>query len=105
MSGPFRKPRLPPVNRALLAAMGGGLLAWFAFFCYVSEYLPGVWPSRDMSEIEQELKQILSSGATVYMPHSAGFKSATDRWNPWENPSFDVVVEVATEDDVGKTVS
>ena len=47
----------------------------------------------------------LSRDAVIHLPGSGGFDTATDRWNPWRNPQFDVVVEVITEDDVVQTVS
>jgi hypothetical protein len=89
----------------ILTAMGSGLFAWLFLFCNVPGYLSEtVWP-RDSDDVNIELRQRLSPGAKVYLPRSNGFESATDRWIPWENPSFDVVVEVATEEDVGQTVS
>jgi hypothetical protein len=53
----------------------------------------------------QELRNQLSPGAKVYLPDDEGFQIATDRWNVWENPEFDVVIEPAVEDDVGVAVS
>jgi hypothetical protein len=51
------------------------------------------------------LRNQLSQGAKVYLPGDEGFKIATDRWNVWENPEFDVVIEPAVEEDVGVAVS
>lgn len=51
-----------------------------------------------------ELASLLSPAAKVHLPGSTGFEVATDRWVPWKNPHFDVVVEVATEDDLSHTV-
>jgi hypothetical protein len=51
------------------------------------------------------LRSVLSSNAGVYFPGSEGYSTATDRWVEWENPHFDVVVEVGCEEDVANTVS
>lgn len=51
-----------------------------------------------------ELAPLLSPAAKIHLPGSNGFELVTDRWNSWQNPHFDIVVEVATEADVSHTV-
>lgn len=55
---------------------------------------------RDFASILDDLEMRLSSNATVYLPGSEGFQSATGRWSTELNPSFDLVVAVAVEGDV-----
>ena len=55
--------------------------------------------------ITKDLGPQLSPGATIIFPGSAEFLVATDRDNEQDPPVFAVVVEVATENDVIKTVS
>lgn len=57
------------------------------------------------SSISNDLGPQLSSKARIIFPGSAEFLVATDRDNEQDPPTFSVVVEVATEDDVIKTVS
>jgi hypothetical protein len=55
--------------------------------------------------ITKDLGPQLSPGAAIVFPGSAEFLVATDRDNEQDPPIFAVVVEVATENDVIKTVS
>ena len=55
--------------------------------------------------ISKDLGPQLSSKAAIIFPGSAEFLVATDRDNEQDPPTFSVVVEVATENDVIKTVS
>lgn len=56
------------------------------------------------TDYPHQLASLLSPTAKVHLPGSAGFEQATDRWVPWKNPHFDIVIEVATEEDVSHTV-
>jgi hypothetical protein len=51
-----------------------------------------------------ELAPQLSSNALVLVPENPLFKNAAIRWDLWSAPAFQAVVEVATEEDVQKTV-
>lgn len=55
--------------------------------------------------ITDELGPRLSAGAAIVFPGSSEFLLATDRDNEQTPPTFAVVVEVATENDVQETVS
>lgn len=46
----------------------------------------------------------LSHAAKVYYPGSEGFANATLRWGAAQTPQYDMIVKVATEADVQKTV-
>ncbi|RDW82998.1 hypothetical protein BP5796_04489 [Coleophoma crateriformis] len=54
--------------------------------------------------ISADIEAFLSPGAGVYLPGSRGFAEGTDRWQTYLNPGFAVVVQVASEADVQKTV-
>ncbi|OAA50360.1 FAD binding domain protein [Metarhizium rileyi] len=74
--------------------------------CYnlptVQDLVPGLC-SGDLGS-PQELRQILSPGATVYLPDSEGFSNASIRWSTLELPTVNLVVVPATEKDVSETV-
>jgi hypothetical protein len=55
--------------------------------------------------ISKDLGPQLSSKAAIIFPGSAEFLVATDRDNEQDPPTFSVVVEVATENDVIRTAS
>jgi hypothetical protein len=57
------------------------------------------------ANISKDLGPQLSSKAAIIFPGSAEFLVAIDRDNEQDPPTFSVVVEVATENDVIKTVS
>ncbi len=57
------------------------------------------------SSILEDLGPQLSSKAAIVFPGSAEFLVATDRDNEQDPPTFSVVIEVATENDVIQTVS
>lgn len=46
----------------------------------------------------------LSKAAEVFYPGSEGFVNATLRWGAAQTPQYDMIVKVATEADVQKTV-
>ncbi|KAJ5233168.1 hypothetical protein N7468_006124 [Penicillium chermesinum] len=52
----------------------------------------------------QNLKQQLSSCASVYYPGSTGFENATTRWSVLDEPKVNVVVSPCTENDVAEAV-
>lgn len=58
-------------------------------------------PQRDyVATIHTDLGPLLSPKAHIHLPGSAGFNTSTSRWNANIVPTFSVVVEVATEEDV-----
>lgn len=59
---------------------------------------------RRIANITNTLGPLLSTAAQIHFPGSAGFNSSTDRWQDFAPPSFAVVVQVATEEDVQETV-
>ncbi|KAK4954383.1 hypothetical protein LTR10_007814 [Elasticomyces elasticus] len=52
------------------------------------------------ANIAAQLGPLLSSSASVFTLGSSGFEEATARWQPWQSPSIDLVVKVATEADI-----
>jgi FAD/FMN-containing dehydrogenase len=89
------------MNKILLTAILAGVAACMLFYY---EIPLGLLQTSKTLKIDIELRPHLSSNAKIHLPNSQGFEVATDRWNPWMNPAFDVVVEVATEEDVGETI-
>lgn len=63
----------------------------------------GRFTTRD--DIRTKLAPELSAQADIYYPDSDVFEDATARWSYYHPPNFTVVVEVAEEEDVAKTVS
>src|SRR5947209_6951081 len=51
-----------------------------------------------------DLAASLDSKAEIYYPGSESFLNATVRWNAALTPQYEMIVKVATEDDVQKTV-
>ncbi|KAL4993940.1 hypothetical protein BDV10DRAFT_197933 [Aspergillus recurvatus] len=56
------------------------------------------------ADIQTTLAPQLSANAAVYLPNEEIFKVATERWSYYHPPNFTVVVEVAEEEDVAKTI-
>jgi hypothetical protein len=50
-------------------------------------------------------KSSLSELAEVYLPGSEEFANATVRWGAGQTPHYDMIVKVATEEDVQEAVS
>ena len=82
-----------------LVALAGGTAAW------VVALFQGQSPFQGLGDINASLAPLLSPGAAIWLPGTEGYAIATDRWTPKKNPAFDVVVDVATEEDVAHTVS
>jgi hypothetical protein len=82
-----------------LVALAGGVAGW------VAALFSGQTPLHGVRDVNTTLAPLLSSGAAVWLPGSEGYEIATNRWSPRTHPSFDIVVDVATEEDVGHTVS
>jgi len=62
--------------------------------------------SLNMSDTSFKLfKSSLSQLAEVYLPGSEEFANATVRWGAGQTPHYDMIVKVATEEDVQETVS
>lgn len=82
-----------------ILAFAGGVAAWSL------SWLNGT-PQVPMLQHDQiaELGSLLSPNASIFLPGSEGFVAATDRWCAWKEPEFDVVVEVASEEDVSSSV-
>lgn len=51
-----------------------------------------------------DLQPLLSSAAEIFYPGSVGYTNATTRWSADTKPGLDVIVKVATEEDVQATV-
>ena len=56
-------------------------------------------------DIVSKLGPQLSPNASISLPGSADFRNATTRWQLYREPEIDVVVEVANDQDVQRTVS
>lgn len=56
-------------------------------------------------DIISRLGPQLSPNASILLPGSADFRNATTRWQLYREPEIDVVVEVANDQDVQRTVS
>lgn len=56
------------------------------------------------SKVRDELGPLLSKDAVIVDSKSGNMTEATKRWQLFASPTFDVVVEVATEDDIVQTV-
>jgi FAD/FMN-containing dehydrogenase len=65
---------------------------------------PGVLSAHNkanhIGNVDSTLYPLLTTHAKVHLPGSAGFNTSTDRWNINSTPTFEIVVEVATEADV-----
>lgn len=55
-------------------------------------------------EVEAGLTSLLSPGASLYYPGSEGFTKSNERFTELNRPDYQVVVHVATEEDVVATV-
>ncbi|KAL4813263.1 hypothetical protein BDW67DRAFT_177993 [Aspergillus spinulosporus] len=56
------------------------------------------------ANIQTTLAPQLSADAGIYFPEEEIFELATERWSYYHPPNFTVVVEVAEEEDVAKTI-
>lgn len=72
-------------------------LAFSAVFVAVSGHIM-------KREIEDGLASLLSPGASLYYPGSEGFINSNKRFTELNRPDYQVVVRVATEEDVVATV-
>jgi hypothetical protein len=83
-----------------------------SYLSYNSEWMPfrpplGVLSAQNkyhVANINHTLSLLLSTRAQVHLPGSVGFNTSTDRWNINSTPTYEVIVEVATEADVQATV-
>jgi hypothetical protein len=57
------------------------------------------------TQIRDELGPLLSKGAVIVDSESGNLTEATKRWQVFASPTFNAVVQVATEDDIIQTVS
>lgn len=86
--------------------MGASTRLWASLACAVALLGTGSYgrfTTRD--DIRTKLAPELSEHADIYYPDSDVFEDATARWSYYHPPNFTVVVEVAVEEDVAKTVS
>ncbi|KAL3467814.1 hypothetical protein BJX64DRAFT_299098 [Aspergillus heterothallicus] len=85
--------------------MGATTHYWLSLACSIA--LMGVGSNAFLSsraDIDSELGAQLSKEASIYFPDTDVFAEATDRWSDYYRPNFTVVVQVADEEDVAKTV-
>ena len=89
-----------------------GTWAFGSISSYTAALLPVIIPdftsnfySPVESSVTADLGPHLSQNAAIFLPGSAHFEDATDLWQQYMVPNITVVVEVATETDVQKTVS
>lgn len=85
--------------------MGSSARLWACLACAAALLGTGSYgrfTPRD--DIRTKLAPELSAHADIYYPDSDVFEDATARWSYYHPPNFTVVVEVAEEEDVAKTV-
>jgi hypothetical protein len=58
----------------------------------------------ETSQIRSELGPLLSPGAVIVDADGGNLTEATQRWQQFASPSFNAVVQVATENDIIVTV-
>ncbi|KAK5727767.1 hypothetical protein LTR17_012529 [Elasticomyces elasticus] len=56
------------------------------------------------ANITAELSPLLSANASILGPGSTGWSEAALRWQPWKSPALDIIVEVATEQDIEHSI-
>lgn len=71
---------------------------------FVSFAVGSNWFSGGKESIQEQLGPRLSQGAKIIVKDEDGFKEATERWQYWEAPHVNAVVEVQNEEDVQQTV-
>lgn len=76
------------------------LWVWTAF----TVSLVSATPPSSAHSLDEFLAS-LSPTAHIYYPGSEGYANATLRWGAGQTPQYDLIVRVATEADVQKTVS
>jgi hypothetical protein len=59
----------------------------------------------DFADIKAELSWALSEGAEIILPKDEQFAGDVVRWSKYSSPSFQAVVQVASEQDVQAVVS
>jgi hypothetical protein len=63
------------------------------------------WGTAALARVEELLPKLeLSPTANVYLRGENGYTRLVKRWQIWRSPDFAAVVEVATSEDVKKTV-
>lgn len=89
---------------AAILAWAFGLISSFASYQGLQSPLNYFFPQN--LNITADLGPQLSPGASIFLPGSSQFESATTRWQQhYRSPSFRAAVQVATERDVQQTVS
>lgn len=85
----------------LLTAIAMWMIGAYTTSCDVNANLRRLYKRGD---ILTDLGPKLSSNAHIHLPGSSGFTEGTTRWSTLGQPDVDVVVQVATENDVAETV-
>lgn len=70
----------------------------------LSQYVPGSFFGHTASSIEVDLAPLLSPNASIIFGGSPEFEKATARWQEYNSPGINIVVEAASESDVQETV-
>ena len=66
--------------------------------------LPTALAATQALRTAMQLGSFLSPDASIYLPGSDSFATATQRWQDWRPPHFLAAVEVANARDVQRTV-
>jgi len=101
----FKHSHLPSlINMEVVAAVGAWAITALSSYD-ISEYsLSRAYFNYNTANIETELGSLLSPNASIIFPASPRFGNATSRWQEYKRPGINIVVEVATETDVQRTV-
>jgi hypothetical protein len=104
------------MGRSTTAIAIASFVAVIAYLVNFTSFLNSAWIPFDylstpqhtsayqIATINSTLGPQLSARAQIHPLGSAGFNTSTERWNSYINPTFAVVVEVATEADVQATI-
>lgn len=84
----------------IVSIVAGGL-AWAASYLPSRLQMP---LAGSAGPFANTLAPHLSVNASICHPGSICYAEATQRWNPWRQPHFDVIVRVATSQDVAECV-
>lgn len=56
------------------------------------------------TQVQQDLGSQMSIGTLIFGASDVQYANATERWQSWELPTIEVIVQVAQESDIGKIV-
>lgn len=71
---------------------------------WLSIYVSAALATNAELRTASQLGSFLSPQATVHLAGTPSFDTATERWQDWQPPHFLAAVEVATVEDVQRTV-